>query len=525
MAKIVRLSENVINQIAAGEVVENPASIVKELIENSLDAGAKNIAVEIVNGGQQLIRVDDDGCGMDADDALLCLERHATSKIRAVEDLLLLGTMGFRGEAMAAISSVSHFELRTAAAAMATRVWCEGGHVKGVEPCARNRGTTVEVRSLFYNVPARKKFQKSAGANAAQVSRIIEEIALVRPQVAFSLKMQGKLAFEVGAQEWKKRVEEILGEHEHEVQCKQGSLSVRGFVRAPHKAMGNRAGQHLFINSRPIFSALVAKAVKEGFGTRIGEHAYPPFVLFLEVSPELVDVNVHPQKKEVRFRDDGAIFRFVQEAVQSAFSAPVSFSEPLVFTPPPAFSFAEKWEPSSFATGEQPPELALSFPERPLAVLGRFLLLQKEALTLVDLAAAHARVLFEELQSEKAGRQTLLWPLEIELARGEEGIAEELSVLGIECRVLKRTLIVDALPPCLEPTQFSQFLDSWKEKRKLANCASHFCRKVRKTYLLEEAAVLWRKLQTCSDRLYDPLGNRIWTEVSEKNWEQILHAR
>lgn len=522
--KIIRLSDSVINQIAAGEVVENPASIVKELIENSLDAGAKSIAVEIVNGGQQLIRVDDDGCGMDADDALLCLERHATSKIRAVEDLLLLDTMGFRGEAMAAISSVSHFELRTAAAAMATRVWCEGGHVVGIEPCARNRGTTVEVRSLFYNVPARKKFQKSAGANAAQVSRIIEEIALARPQVAFSLKMQGKMAFEIGAQEWKKRVEEILGEHEHEIQCKQGSLSIRGFVRAPHKAMGSRAGQHLFINSRPIFSPLIAKAVKEGFGTRIGEHAYPPFVLFLEVSPESVDVNVHPQKKEVRFRDDGAIFRFVQEAVQSAFSAPVNFLEPLAFTPPPAFSFAEKWEPSPFATSEQPRELELSFTERPLAVFGRFLLLQKETMTLVDLAAAHARILFEELKGEKRGSQALLWPLEIALMRGEEGIAEELGALSIECRVLKRTLIVDALPPCLDAAHFSQFLDSWRENKKLDNCASRFCRKVKKIYLLEEAAALWRRLQTCSDRLYDPLGSRIWTEISEKNWEQILHG-
>jgi DNA mismatch repair protein MutL len=524
MAKILRLPEPVANQIAAGEVVENPGSIVKELIENSLDAGAKHIAVEIVSGGQQLIRVDDDGCGMEADDALLCLERHATSKIRNVEDLQSLHTMGFRGEAMAAISSVSHFELRTAAAGTATRVWAEGGCVKGVEPCARNRGTSVEVRSLFYNTPARKKFQKSPGSNAAQVSRMVEEIALAHPEVAFSLKMQGKLAFEAAGRSWKERIEEILGEHEHEIQSKKGDFSLWGLVAAPAKAMGNRMGQHLFINRRPIFSPLISKAVKEAFGTRIGEHAYPPFVLFLEISPESVDVNVHPQKKEVRFRDDGAIFRFVQEAVQRAFSAPVSFSEPLAFTPPPAFSLAEKWEPVSFATTEQAPELELSFSDRPLAVFGHFLLLQKDTWVLVDLAAAHARILFESLKTGQKDSQALIWPLEISLMQGEEELADALNEWGIECRLLKRTLVVDALPSYLEAAHFPQFLDSWREKKKLDQMVSHFCRQVKKSYSLQEADLLWRRLQICSDRLYDPLGRRIWTAVKEENLEHMLNG-
>lgn len=520
--KILRLPEAVINQIAAGEVVENPASIVKELIENSLDAEAKNIAVEIVNGGQQLIRVEDDGCGMGPADAVLCLERHATSKIRGVEDLQELNTMGFRGEAMAAISSVSHFELKTSDGESATRVLAEGGKIITVEPCARNRGTTVEVRSLFYNVPARKKFQKSAGSNAAQVSRVIETIALAHPEIAFSLKMQGKKMLEVTAQDSKKRIGEILGEYEHEVRFEKGHFQMRGFVASPEKAMGNRVGQHLFINRRPIFSPLISKAVKEAFGTRIAEHSYPPFVLFLDIAPDVVDVNVHPQKKEVRFQDEGTIFRFVQEAVQRIFTAPASFPEALSFTPPPAFSFAEKWEPLCFTTSETAQDLDLAFSDRPLAVFGNYLLIQKDNLLLVDLAAAHARIFFETLKVEKGMAQALIWPLEIPLMRGEEEMADELNALGIECRVLQKMLVVDALPPCLDAAHFPQFLDTWKEKKGLDLLAHQFCRKIKKTYTLETAAALWRQLQKCSDRLYDPIGKRIWTEIKEEDLEQWM---
>lgn len=522
--KILRLSETVINQIAAGEVVENPASIAKELIENSLDAGAKNISVEIVSGGQQLILVQDDGCGMNKEDAVLCLERHATSKIRAVEDLRSLCTMGFRGEAMAAISSVSHFELKTADEGTATRVVAEGGQIKIVEPCARNRGTTIEVRSLFYNVPARKKFQKSASSNAAQVNRIVKEIALAHPEVAFYLKMQGKIVLETKSQEWKQRVEEILGEYEHEIKWEKHRLNVWGFVASPEKAMENRMGQHLFINRRPIFSPLIAKAVKEGFGTRIAERAYPSFVLFVDLSPDCVDFNVHPQKKEVRFQNDGSIFCFIQEAVQSVFSPPISFANPLAFTMPPAFSFTEKWQPAPFTVHETTSELNLVFQERSLAVFGNYLLLQKEHLRLVDLAAAHARILFESLQFEQGQSQALIWPLEIKLMRDEETVADELHALGIECRILHTTLVVDALPPFLDAAHFSQFFDSWKERKNLGQIASHFCRKIKKLYLLNEADILWRRLQQCRDTLYDPLGKRIWVEMKEEHFEWIMLA-
>lgn len=511
--KILRLPEAVINQIAAGEVVENPASIVKELIENSLDAGASQISVDVVAGGQQLIRIEDDGSGMSREDALLSLERHATSKIRSVEDLEALGTMGFRGEALAAISSVSHFEMKTSDG-NGTRILAEGGKIVKVEPCARNRGTTIEVRSLFYNVPARKKFQKSVGANSAQVTRVVETIALAHPQVAFILNGQ-----EFGAAGWKERVEEILGLHEHEVK----SDSISGFVAAPSKAMSTRTGQYLFINRRPIFSPLVAKAVKEAFGTRIGEHAYPRFVLFLEISPDAVDVNVHPQKREVRFRDESFIFRLVQETVSKVFAAPVVFETPISFSEPPSFSLAEEFLSPSLPISA--PTLDFVFHDRPLAVIGSYLLLQKEALVMVDLRAAHARLLYESLQFEKGGSQALLFPLEVEILKGEESMVDRLNEAGIECRLLNRTLVVDALPPFLEAGQFPQFLNCWREGKKLEQIAARFCRSQQKVYSLDEASLIWRKVQRCKDAQYDPLGKPIWVVVKEEELWNLFGSK
>ncbi len=508
--RILKLPETVINQIAAGEVVENPASIVKELIENSLDAGATQIDVQVIGGGHDLIKVEDNGCGMGTEDALLCLERHATSKIQSVEDLERLSTMGFRGEALAAIASVSRFELKTSNG-KGTRVLAEGGKVLKVEPCARNLGTTIEVRSLFYNVPARKKFQKAASPSLAFITRTFETIALAHPQIAFSLN--GK-SFAATSQ--KERILEILGEYEHEVAGK----GIFGYVASPDKAMSMRTGQYLYINKRPIFSPLLAKAVKEAFGTRIAEHAYPRFVLFLEVAPEKMDVNVHPQKKEVRFRDEGILFRAVQKTVEKAFTPQVSFDRELVFTAPPPTSFAETFPSLSFKVEEK--ELDWILPERALAVVGRFLLLQNEGLLLVDLKAVYARVLFDSLRMEKGPPQALLFPLEIPILPEEEARIPEIESLGIECRILKKTLVIDALPPFLEASEFPQFYKEWKGNKKLEDLTTRFCRSLRKNFSIEQAIGLWKEVQKCKDRSYDPLGNPLFVQIKEEDLARLL---
>lgn len=507
-AKILKLASPVINKIAAGEVVENPASVVKELVENCIDAGAKRIEVEALGGGLDLIRIIDDGCGMDREDALLCLERHATSKIQSVEDLQELSTMGFRGEALAAIASVSRLELKTSDG-RGTRVLCEGNEVLAVEPCARNHGTTIEVRSLFYNVPARKKFQKSQSASFAAVARVIETIAIAHPEISFSLN--GKLYAPVGLKE---RIEEILGPYEHELT----GGKIYGYIAAPIKAMATRTGQYLYINQRPVVSPLIAKAVKTGFGTRISEHAYPRFVLFLSVDPSEVDVNVHPQKREVRFRNESAIFRWVEKAVAEVFIPKLSFSESIVFEAPQPESYpslAEQFSAMPFKVEER--EFDWVIPEKPLTVVGKYMLLQKENLILVDLQAAHARVLFENFRLENRSSEALLWPLEIPISPEEEERAAQLQTLGIECRLLKKRLVVDALPPFLEVGDFPQFYAEWKEGKKMDEMTIRFCRSLRKNWSLDQGMALWSAVQKCKDRVYDPLGNPIFKKLGEED--------
>ncbi|MBI3508801.1 MAG: ATP-binding protein [Chlamydiia bacterium] len=248
--KIARLSEEVINQIAAGEVVENPASVIKELLENSLDAGARHLHIAIERGGLDRIRIEDDGCGMDREDALLSLERHATSKIRTGEDLMHLFTMGFRGEALAAIASISQFQMTSATEhGEGTKIQASTGKIMQVEPVARNRGTTIEVRALFANVPARQKFQKSAGSSTALCHRVVETLSLAHPECSFTLHADGKCLLEVESETHKSRIERILGPFAHELQQR----SMWGSFAAPSESKTHRRNQFLFVNLRPIF--------------------------------------------------------------------------------------------------------------------------------------------------------------------------------------------------------------------------------------------------------------------------------
>ena len=510
-SKILKLPSSVIDQIVAGKVIENPASIVRELIENSLDAGAKTISIEIDGGGLDRVRVEDDGCGMSREDAPLSLERHATSKIRSVDDLQTLATMGFRGEALAAIASISHFEIHTSDGEKATRITGKAGKIIAVEPCARNQGTTIEIKSLFFNAPARKRFQKSQSACTAAIARTVEILALAHPEISFTFNK--RIFF---PSNYRERIFEILGEHEHEV---KGTL-LFGFVASPMKAMATRTGQYLYINRRPIFSPLIAKAVKEAFGTRISEHAYPRFVLFLTIDPADVDVNVHPQKKEVRFRDEKSVFRLVQKAIEGAFSIPFDFPEKVSFHPPLAQSFHDHFAPLPFKVQET--HFDWIEPEKPLAVLGKFFLLQKETLLLIDLRAAHARVLFEKIKFEQCAPQALLWPLEIPISPEEEERAIALESLGIECRLMKKSLVIDALPPFLDPSTFPQFYSEWKKGKKFEEIATRYCRTIQKTFSLDEAFRLWQEVKKCKDSQYDPLGNPIFIQWSEEDLAHMI---
>lgn len=331
-SKIRVLSEHTINQIAAGEVVENPSSVVKELVENSLDAGATEICVEIQGGGRQLIRITDNGCGMSSDDALLCLERHATSKIRALDDIYALSTMGFRGEAIPSIAAISKFTLITCQsdALEGTMVVIDGGKILQCCPVARSPGTTIEVKALFFNVPVRKKFQKSPAYDTNEILKILNAIALGYPHIKFqlisnqqSLFSTPKVRYECSFEEkLKQRIESILGSDfaaaTLPIQGQEEECFLFGFIGMPAYTRHNRTGQSLFINKRAVTSPLISFAVREGYGTALMTNRHPVYVLHLTVPGELIDVNVHPQKREVRLRNESAIRAMIIRSVEHA---------------------------------------------------------------------------------------------------------------------------------------------------------------------------------------------------------------
>lgn len=336
-SKIRVLSDHTINKIAAGEVIENPASVVKELVENALDAGSTDIAIEIQGGGRQMIRISDNGCGMNADDALLCLERHATSKLREVEEIHSISTMGFRGEAIPSIASISKFNLLTCPSpeenpsSIGTMVIVDGGKCVSCHPAARSQGTTIEVKSLFFNVPVRKKFLKSPAVDANEILKTVSLMALGYPAIKFQLISDGKPLLTAYAskepsfvQQLEARIESVLGrdfcQNTTFIEEKKEGITLRGTIGQPGYTRHNRSGQYLFINKRAVVSSLIAYAVKEGFGTSIPTGRFPVFILHLDVDGDLVDVNVHPQKREVRLRQEQLIKELIIKAVRNGIS-------------------------------------------------------------------------------------------------------------------------------------------------------------------------------------------------------------
>ncbi|NLO39228.1 MAG: DNA mismatch repair endonuclease MutL [Ruminiclostridium sp.] len=339
MGKIVILDENTANQIAAGEVIERPASIVKEMVENSLDANATAITVDIVNGGIKSIRITDNGDGMENDDIELAFERHATSKIRKIEDLNQLSTMGFRGEALASIASVAKVEVvtKTEQAPNGVRVNIEAGNVLLVEPAGTPKGTTFTVRELFYNTPARYKFLKKDTTEAGYIQDILTRIALARPDVSFKLISQGRpLMHTPGNHDLLSTIYSIYGkEIAHAVVPVNASgegVEVSGFVGKPEIARGNRSFQSILVNGRFVYNRVITAALEEAYKTRLMQKRFPFAVLKLNLSPWFVDVNVHPSKLEVRFSDDQKVFRAVYHAVSEALNENVSF-RPMENTP------------------------------------------------------------------------------------------------------------------------------------------------------------------------------------------------
>src|SRR6267142_1597358 len=337
MSKIRVLPDHISNLIAAGEVVERPASVAKELVENAIDAGATRIVIDVEAGGRRLLKITDDGEGMNRDDGVLAFERHATSKIARAEDLNAIATLGFRGEALASIASVARVELitRTEEASAGTRVLVEGGRMRDVKDAAHPRGTTIGVRDLFFNTPARRKFLRSEATESYHLTNLATHYALAHPEIAFTLTNNGRETLRVApAQDLRERAYQVFG-----AQFLDGLLEVdnrnadsakafpaqiarvQGFVSAPRERRTSRDAQFLFVNGRFVRDRLIGRALSEGYRSILPHGVYPAALLFIEVPLEEVDVNVHPAKTEVRFRRAAAVADSVREAVRNGLAS------------------------------------------------------------------------------------------------------------------------------------------------------------------------------------------------------------
>jgi DNA mismatch repair protein MutL len=336
--EIIILPEDLVDKIAAGEVVERPASVVKELVENSIDAGAKNISVEIKKGGIKFIRVTDDGVGMDEKNSVLAFQRHATSKIKTVDDLFQIATLGFRGEALPSIASVSFLDMltRTGEELNGTRLKIEGGIIKESKPMGAPLGTSVLVRELFYNVPARRKFLKTILTETRHIIDLLTRFAIAYPEISFKLKSDDREFFNFpGTNELKQRVTNVFGkdraekmiEIQTETEKKKEEQFVNGFLGKPEIAPSNRAELYLFVNRRPITSKSLYHAVQSGFGELLPKGKFPFAIIFIQIDPSLVDVNVHPTKSEVRFSDERGVHDLVYAKIKESLTSPLTISE------------------------------------------------------------------------------------------------------------------------------------------------------------------------------------------------------
>jgi DNA mismatch repair protein MutL len=389
MGRIRILSDDVANKIAAGEVVERPASVVKELLENSLDAGATHLRIEVESGGRRLMRVTDDGCGMLRDDAMLAFERHATSKLTSAKDLLSISTLGFRGEALPSIGSVSRLLLETRAAEEATgaRVEIAGGKMLRSEEAALAPGTQISVRDLFYNVPARKKFLRSDQTELAHIASLVTHYSLASPDKTFLLSSDGKELLNVTpVQKLRERVYQVFGSQTLEelvdlgvrrLESAESAYALRGFVSRPQVQKLNRHSIFLFVNRRLIRDRILLNGILGAYRNLIPPGSYPFALLFLECDAAEVDVNVHPSKTEVRFREQSFVHDFVRDAIRQALveSKPVSViplparAQPGAGLPYSEFSQSvenQSWELSvNRPTAEVLPELTLHGPQPP----------------------------------------------------------------------------------------------------------------------------------------------------------------
>ncbi len=498
MSNIRILPENVANQIAAGEVIERPASVVRELLDNSIDAGADRINIRIEEGGRKLIRLQDNGGGMDRDDMLLSLERHATSKISSVSDIFSIKTLGFRGEALPSICSVSRIEItsRTPESLSGYRLRAHGGEFLTIDEVGAPAGTTIEVRDLYYNTPARRKFLKSGNTEAGHIIDTVSRVAL--PFTGLQLRLDdtgGKTLLNLPASESElNRLSALFGRNVAlaliDTHFEENGFEVRAYLSPPDHGRGRGDRIYIYVNNRNIRDRVLIKAVMDGYGRRLMKGRYPQVALFIKTDPSLVDVNVHPAKQEVRFDNAQFVYKTVMVGIDRALKDqinPFSFEnaiipekEPVKYDGPgkgaaevkePAWEFvtvpAETAEPVKKEAGRQEP-LIREKPRLIGSLKDTYLLFQvKDGLLMIDQHAAHERIVYETLKkkyrSSRVECQPFLIPVNIEMSPGEGRVLEtkldQVSQLGFDIEHFGgSSFILRSVPAMLVNTNWEIFL-------------------------------------------------------------------
>ena len=584
MGRITRLPEDLANQIAAGEVVERPASVVKELVENAIDAKATRITITVEYGGKKLIRVEDDGTGMDPADARLCLERHATSKIKRADDLGAILTLGFRGEALPSMASVSHFRLRTRARGddSGTEIRVNAGIIESVVESGGPEGTMVEVSDVFYNLPARRKFLKSDGAEAAQVSRFVTQLALCYFEVGFTLTSTGRKVLAVPpVASLSDRLYQLYGDRQDLVAVDRefGGLRLHGFIAALAEQGPVRGPQHVFVNRRIVKDRTIAHAILDSYSVATNKERSPEVHLFLEVPPDRVDVNVHPTKAEVRFRDQSMVHEMVRRSLGDALgkgpapeltlhTSDVLPGRPLQPSIPGALagaSFTSRWASvtagASGASGASgAASIARDAPDapassvRPMIALGQFrdtfiIAMDDEGLCIIDQHVAHERVLFERimqrLTTQSLESQGMLVPMILELPAAERNAliarAEVLAKFGFEVEDFGGDSIkVTAMPALLPRDECAAALRALADdlegldrglrledslKQIAATTACHAAVKANYPLTLEKMHHILEELRATAYSTVCPHGRPVMLRITrreiEKNFDRI----
>ena len=589
MPTIARLPDLLISQIAAGEVVERPASVLKELLENSLDAGSKAIQVHLEEGGVKLIRVTDDGCGIAKEQLALALTRHATSKIGSLDDLEHVGTLGFRGEALASVASVARLSIssREHGASHAWKLKAETGAEP--EPAALMAGTIVEMRDLYYNTPARRKFLKAEGTEYAHCADTVKRLALTRPDVAVSLTHNGRNLLQLAPSDSTRRIADILGADflaaARRLETNAGPLSLAGFAIDPTHASDAKDGQYVFVNGRFVRDKIISHALREAYRDVLHGSRQPAVCLFIQIDPALVDVNVHPAKTEVRFRDSRGVHQFIFHALQRTLAMTENRGQTTVFPVPhqekswPVPGFTSQ---SSLGVGEPAAAAYLAFAhaaqgaspafqsqaenavdrapfEAPhgddgpplgyaLAQLHGIYVLAQNArgLVLVDMHAAHERILYEKLKTafdqRQIATQALLIPAvfaaeALDVAAVEEHAAA-LNDLGFEISALgPNQLCVRALPALLQSGDPAALVRSLiaelrehgisqlataRRNELLATMACHSAVRANRQLTLPEMNALLRQMEDTERAGQCNHGRPTWTELALADLDKLF---